>query len=83
MGKNKRGNADLHAKANALMEQPVVGDWHSLEQVVTQLGAAAPKAAKEAVASFQRSMLVLPNPFGDSAGSVVAESTEPAPAEQV
>ncbi|GAA0005400.1 hypothetical protein [Bradyrhizobium elkanii] len=78
----KRGNADLHARANALMEQPVVGDWHSLERVVTQLGAAAPRAAKEALASFQNSMLKLPNPFGDCSGSVEAESVKPTSAEQ-
>nr|WP_166309081.1 hypothetical protein [Bradyrhizobium sp. 2S1]MCK7664805.1 hypothetical protein [Bradyrhizobium sp. 2S1] len=78
----KRGNADLHAKANALMEQPVIGDWHSLERVVTQLGAAAPRAAKEALASFQKSMLKLPNSFGDCSGSVEAESAESAPTDQ-
>ena len=57
--------------------------WHALERVVTQLGAAAPRAAKEALASFQNSMLKLPNPFGDCSGSVEPESVESAQADQV
>ncbi|WP_396604934.1 hypothetical protein ACFLEY_22880 [Bradyrhizobium sp. YCK136] len=73
---SKRGNADLHAKASALMGQPVVGDWQSLERVVTQLGAAAPRAAKEAVASYQNSMSKMPNPWADRPGSVGEESGE-------
>jgi hypothetical protein len=64
---SKRGNAELHAAATRLSEQAwanTVADWQELEQVVTQLGAAAPKAAKEALASRQRSMKMMPNPFG-------------------
>lgn len=64
----KRGNAELHAQAIALSRHPwsnnSVADWGTLDKVVTQLGAAAPKAAKDAVASRQRSMRLLPNPFG-------------------
>jgi hypothetical protein len=41
-----------------------VADWKELEEAVTQLGAAAPKAAKDAVASWKRSMRMMPNPFG-------------------
>jgi hypothetical protein len=41
-----------------------VSDWQVLESVVTQLGAAAPKAAKAAVESRKRSMRILQNPFG-------------------
>jgi hypothetical protein len=64
---SKRGNPDLHAKAVSLSERPwknSVSDWQELDEVVTQLGAAAPRAAKEALASRQRSMRLLPNPFG-------------------
>lgn len=64
---SKRGNAQLHAQATALSAAPwnnSVADWQALEGVVTQLGAAAPKAAKDAVASRQRSMKMMPNPFG-------------------
>jgi hypothetical protein len=63
---SRRGNAELHAQAVALSLHPwnnSVGDWAALEEVVTQLGAAAPKAAKEALASRQRSMKKLANPF--------------------
>ena len=63
----KRGNADLHAAATRLSERAwanTVADWQELEHVVTQLGAAAPKAAKEALTSRQRSMRMMPNPFG-------------------
>lgn len=70
MGKAKpasrRGNAELHGQAVALSLHPwnnSVADWQALESVVTQLGAAAPKA-KDAVASRQRSMKMMPNPFG-------------------
>ncbi|MCP1757905.1 hypothetical protein [Bradyrhizobium elkanii] len=64
---SKRGNADLHAQAITLSQRPwgnSAAEWKALEAVVTQLGAAAPKAAKEAIASRQRSMRLLPNPFG-------------------
>ena len=64
---SKRGNADLHARATALSEtrwNNTVADWQELENVVTQLGAAAPKAAREAVTSHKRSMRLMPNPFG-------------------
>lgn len=64
---SRRGNAELHAQAVALSLHPwnnSVADWQALESVVTQLGAAAPKAAKDAVASRQRSMKMMPNPFG-------------------
>lgn len=64
---SKRGNAELHAQAINLSEHPwsnSVADWQALEGVVTQLGAAAPKAAKEALASRQRSMRLMKNPFG-------------------
>ena len=64
---SKRGNAALHAQAIALSLHPwhnTASDWQRLEEAVTQLGAAAPKAAKVALASRQRSMQVLPNPFG-------------------
>lgn len=63
---SRRGNAELHAQAVALSMHPwnnSVADWAALEQVVTQLGAAAPKAAKDALASWQRSMKKLANPF--------------------
>jgi hypothetical protein len=65
--KSKRGNAALHAQALALSLHPwrnTVADWQALESVVTQLGAAAPAAAKRAVDSRKRSMKLLPNPFG-------------------
>ena len=64
---SKRGNAELHAQVTALSASPwnnAVADWQALENVVTQLGAAAPKAAKDAVASRKRSMRLMPNPFG-------------------
>ena len=64
---SRRGNAELHAQAVALslhLSNKSVADWQALEGVVTQLGAAAPKAAKDAVASRQRSMKMMPNPFG-------------------
>ncbi|WGD50737.1 hypothetical protein QA641_34910 [Bradyrhizobium sp. CB1650] len=70
MGKAKsasrRGNAELHAQAVALSLHPwnnSMADWQALEDVITQLGAAAPKAAKEALASRQRSMRKMPNPW--------------------
>jgi hypothetical protein len=64
---SKRGNAELQAQALALTANSwsnTVSDWAKLEHVVTQLGAAAPKPAKLALASWQRSMKKLPNPFG-------------------
>lgn len=64
---SRRGNAVLHAQALALSLHPwnnTVSDWQALESVVTQLGAAAPKAAKAALDSRKRSMRKLPNPFG-------------------
>jgi hypothetical protein len=63
---SRRGNADLHAQAIALSLHPwsnTVADWQALEGIVTQLGAAAPRAAKEALASRQRSMRLMPNPW--------------------
>jgi dihydroxyacid dehydratase/phosphogluconate dehydratase len=63
---SRRGNAELHAQAIALSLHTwnnTVADWQALEEVVTQLGAAAPKAAKEALASRQRSMRKMPNPW--------------------
>lgn len=63
---SRRGNAELHAQAVALSLHPwnnTVADWAALEEVVTQLGAAAPKAAKDALASRQRSMKVMKNPW--------------------
>jgi hypothetical protein len=63
---SRRGNAELHAQAVALSLHPwknSVTEWKSLEDVVTQLGAAAPKAAKEALASWKRSMKKLENPW--------------------
>jgi hypothetical protein len=64
---SRRGNADLHAAVARLTERAwanTVADWKELEAAVTQLGAAAPKAAKDAVASWKRSMRMMPNPFG-------------------
>lgn len=64
---SRRGNAELHAAATRLSERAwanTVADWQELEEVVTQLGAAAPRAAKEALASRLRSMRKMPNPFG-------------------
>lgn len=64
---SKRGNAELHAQAVALSMHTwknSQADWLALENVVTQLGAAAPRAAKDALASHQRSMKKMPNPFG-------------------
>ena len=55
------------ARALALSTQSwnnTLADWNRLEEVVTQLGASAPKAAKDALTSWQRSMCKLPNPFG-------------------
>ena len=47
---SKRGNAVLHAQTIALSlhswRPNTASDWQALEGVVTQLGAAAPKAAK-------------------------------------
>lgn len=63
---SRRGNAELHARAVALSLHPwnnSMADWQALEDVITQLGAAAPKAAKEALASRQRSMRKMPNPW--------------------
>jgi hypothetical protein len=64
---SKRGNAELHSQAIALSRHPwknSVADWRALDEMVTQLGAAAPKAAKDAAASRKRSERLLPNPFG-------------------
>ncbi|MCA1379348.1 hypothetical protein I6F34_00740 [Bradyrhizobium sp. BRP05] len=63
---SRRGNAELHAQATALSASPwnnTVADWQALESVVTQLGAAAPRVAKDALASWKRSMKKLANPF--------------------
>lgn len=63
---SKRGNTALHAQAIALSTHAwnnSLADWQNLDGVVTQLGAAAPKAAKDALASHKRSMHRLPNPF--------------------
>jgi hypothetical protein len=67
---SRRGNAELHAQAVALSKKPwsnSMTEWKDLEDVVTQLGAAAPKAAKEALASWKRSMKKLANPWTASA----------------
>jgi hypothetical protein len=64
---SRRGNAELHAQALDLSPETwnnALPAWNRLEEVVTQLGAAAPKAAKDALASWHRSMRKLPNPFG-------------------
>lgn len=63
---NTRGNATLHAQAVALSLHPWRNsetDWMRLEQAVTQLGASAPKAAKNALESHTRAKRALPNPF--------------------
>jgi hypothetical protein len=64
--KNTRGNPTLQAQALALSLHPWRNselDWLRLEEAVTHLGASAPKAAKDAVASHTRSKKLLPNPF--------------------
>jgi hypothetical protein len=64
---SKRGNAVLHAQTIALSlhswRPNTASDWQALEGVVTQLGAAAPRAAKAALESRKRSMALLANPF--------------------
>jgi hypothetical protein len=63
---SRRGNAELHAAVTRLTKRAwanTVADWQELEEAVTQLGAAAPKAAKEALASRLRSMKVMQNPW--------------------
>ncbi|WP_316235080.1 MULTISPECIES: hypothetical protein [unclassified Bradyrhizobium] len=64
---NRRGNKELQAQCLALTLHSWNNsreDWQRLEAAVTQLGAAAPARAKAALASYQRSMRVLANPFG-------------------
>jgi hypothetical protein len=63
---SRRGNKELQAQAVALSLHSwnnTREDWARLEECVTQLGAAAPKAAKAALESYQRSMRKLPNAF--------------------
>jgi hypothetical protein len=64
---SRRGNKELQAQCLALCLHSwnnTREDWMRLEQAVTQLGAAAPARAKQALASYQRSMRVMSNPFG-------------------
>jgi hypothetical protein len=64
---SRRGNAELHAQALALATNAPNNsreDWLRLEAAVSQLGAAAPVRAKDAVASYSKSMRILGNPFG-------------------
>lgn len=63
---NRRGNKELQAQCLALCLHSwnnSSDDWHRLEMAVTQLGAAAPARAKEALASHKRSMRILASPF--------------------
>lgn len=63
---NTRGNGVLRAQALALSMHPwnnTVQDWANLEDAVTRLGASAPKAAVDALASRKRSMRILANPW--------------------
>lgn len=63
---NTRGNGALRAQALALSMHAwnnTVQDWQNLEEAVTRLGASAPKAAVNALASHKRSMQVLANPW--------------------
>lgn len=64
---SRRGNKELQAQCLALCLHSwnnTSEDWQRLERAVTQLGAAAPARAKEALASYKYSMRVLQNPFG-------------------